>query len=119
MLTACGFTASAQKRGKKKEMPQNFQVCKSDKGYYICNEVPGRTNATHPGMVIRENIDEGGLNPDRDRMKWRKEGNPVTAKDGTAPESQSYPENIYTVYGVGNPYLEPHYITVGPFGHIH
>ncbi|MCD6012466.1 MAG: hypothetical protein K0Q79_2328 [Flavipsychrobacter sp.] len=117
MLTMCGFSANAQKRGKK-EIPQNFHVCKSDKGYYICDEVPGPGNSTNPGVVIREDIDEGGLNPDKDRMKWLKEGHRVSQRDGTAPESQSYPENIYTIYGIGNPYLEPRYIVLGPFGHV-
>lgn len=102
---------------KKKEVQQNFTICRSNSGYYICDEIPGKYNSTNPGITVgneKPYVSPNSYVEHRKRFLNAYRGAPVV-NDGTPP-SQSYPENTHTVYGVGNAsYIEPHDIVLGPF----
>ena len=65
---------------------QNFDVCHGGKGYYICDEVPNRSNSTfaiHSQQPVVEAVPEQVTSPVK----------PKATIDPTVPQNQSY-ENI-------------------------
>ena len=108
--TATATTGKKHRRHKKEPAAQNFQVCKNNSGYYVCNQAPGPANSTHPGLTIKEEE-----TPRYPYVQYRSTTPVPPQKKVLAPEPQSYPENIYTIVDIGKPADGKHFVVLGPF----
>ncbi|MFI5196859.1 MAG: hypothetical protein ACHQD8_07195 [Chitinophagales bacterium] len=82
----------------KTKFAENYAVCKSDYGYFVCCETPNATNSTFPALPVaglnpyKANNEPAYVSPDTD--------NGINS-DLIAPQSQSYPRysaNVATSY---------------------
>jgi len=88
----------------KTKYAENYAICKSDYGYYVCCEVPNNTNSTFPALPLAALRGYPSPNGNYYAMQSRDKADgdyTGTNQDMTAPQSQSYPAysaNVATSY---------------------
>lgn len=69
----------------KTKFAENFQVCKSEQGYFICCEVPGDNNSTYNRYFVAKYT-----NSEETEYVYTRSGWVVESVDKTVPANQSF-----------------------------